>query len=56
MTTRIGGFCFSSVLICTGEVCVRSTSRSPPALGSKKKVSCMSRAGWPAGKLSAVKL
>ena len=29
MMTRIGGFCVSMVRICTGEVWVRSTLRSP---------------------------
>ena len=28
MTMRSGGFCFSMVRICTGEVCVRSSRRS----------------------------
>ncbi len=56
MITRIGGFCVSMVRICTGEVWVRSSLRSPSAFSRKKKVSCMSRAGWPTGKLSAVKL
>ena len=37
---RIGGFCFSIVLICTGEVWVLSTA---PSL--QKKVSCISLAG-----------
>ena len=53
---RIGGFFASMVRICTGEVWVRSTLRSPLASGGKKKVSCISRAGWPTGKFSAVKL
>ncbi len=35
---------------------MRSTLRSPFASGAKKKVSCISRAGWPTGKFSAVKL
>ena len=48
MMTRIGGFCVSMVRICTGLVWVRSTLRSPLASGLKKKVSCISRAGWPA--------
>ncbi|MND06156.1 hypothetical protein D3C83_273700 [compost metagenome] len=56
MMTRIGGFCVSMVLICTGEVWVRSSNRSPFSLGLKKNVSCISRAGWPSGKFSAVKL
>jgi hypothetical protein len=56
MMTRIGGFCASMVLICTGEVCVRSSSREPSGFGLKKNVSCISRAGWPSGKLSLVKL
>ena len=53
---RIGGFCASMVRICTGEVWVRSSLRSPFSSGWKKKVSCISRAGWPSGKFSAVKL
>ena len=32
MMMRIGGFCFSMVRICTGEVCVRSSSREPSGL------------------------
>ena len=44
---RIGGFCASMVRICTGEVWVRSTMRSPSSFSCKKKVSCISRAGWP---------
>ena len=56
MMTRIGGFSLSIVRICTGEVWVRRSIRSPSGLGLKKKVSCISRAGWPTGKLSAVKL
>ena len=42
--------------ICTGEVCVRSSFFTPSGPGFMKKVSCISRAGWPSGKLSAVKL
>ena len=53
---RIGGFCVSMVRICTGEVCVRNSLRSPFSSGWKKKVSCISRAGCPSGKFSAVKL
>jgi hypothetical protein len=57
MMTRIGGFCVSMVRICTGEVCVRSSIFSAlPGFGCMKNVSCISRAGWPTGKLSAVKL
>ena len=53
---RIGGFWLSIVRTCTGLVWVRSSLRSPLASGSKKNVSCISRAGWPGGKLSLVKL
>ena len=56
MTTRIGGCCASMVRICTGLVWVRRTLRAPSASGAKKKVSCISRAGWPTGKFSMVKL
>src|SRR5216684_119854 len=56
MMTRIGGFWLSMVRICTGEVWVRSNSREPSGFSGKKNVSCMSRAGWLAGKLSKVKL
>ena len=35
MMTRMGGFCASMVLICTGEVCVRSNSREPSGFGGK---------------------
>ena len=56
MITRIGGFWLSIVRTCTGEVCVRRRSREPSGFGLKKKVSCMSRAGWFSGKLSLVKL
>ena len=51
MMTRIGGFWLSIVRTCTGEVCVRSSMREPSGFGLKKNVSCMSRAGWPAGKV-----
>ena len=44
------------VRTCTGLVCVRSSLRWPFASGAKKNVSCMSRAGWPGGKFSNVKL
>ena len=53
---RIGGCCVSMVRICTGEVWVRRSLRVPSSPGGKKKVSCISRAGWPSGKFSAVKL
>ena len=53
---RIGGFCASMVRICTGEVCVRSSFASAPSAACRKKVSCISRAGCPSGKFSAVKL
>ena len=54
---RIGGLLRSAWCApAPGEVWVRSTLRSPFSSGSKKKVSCISRAGWPGGKLSAVKL
>ncbi len=56
MITRIGGFCASMVRTCTGEVWVRSSSREPSGFGLKKNVSCISRAGWPSGKFSLVKL
>jgi hypothetical protein len=56
MTMRIGGFFVSIVRICTGLVCVRSSLRVPSRFGAKKNVSCISRAGWPTGKFSAVKL
>ena len=46
-----GGGPASMVRICTGEVCERRMR--PP---STKKVSCMSRAGWSGGVLSASKL
>ena len=39
------------VRTCTGEVCVRSSSRSPFSFGWKKKVSCASRAGCSDGKV-----
>jgi len=39
------------VRICTGEVWVRSSVSA-----DRWKVSCMSRAGWSSGKLSAAKL
>src|SRR5471030_2379391 len=39
-----------------GLVWVRSSLRSPFASGFRKKVSCISRAGWRGGKLSAEKL
>ena len=48
---RTGGSIRSMVLIWTGEVWVRKTTSGP-----KKKVSCMSRAGWSGGKLRASKL
>ena len=53
---RIGGFCVSMVRTCTGEVWVRNSMREPSSFGLKKKVSCISRAGWPSGKFSLVKL
>ena len=48
---RTGGGPAIIVRICTGEVCERRMR--PP---STKKVSCMSRAGWSGGVLSASKL
>jgi len=48
---RRGGPSFSMPRTCTGEVCVRR--RFPP---SSQNVSCISRAGWSAGMLSASKL
>ena len=56
MMMRLGGFCASMVRTWTGEVCVRSTLRSPFASAGKKNVSSISRAGWPSGKFSAVKI
>ena len=53
---RIGGAWVSMVRTCTGEVWVRNSMREPSSLGLKKKVSCISRAGWPSGKFSLVKL
>ena len=44
------------VRTCTGLVCVRRSLRVPSAFGWKKNVSCISRAGWPSGKFSLVKL
>src|SRR5215470_14907619 len=44
------------VRICTGDVCVRRSNREPSGFGLKKNVSCISRAGWPSGMLSLVKL
>ena len=46
-------------LICTGEVCVRSTRpdlRPGPSGPSMKIVSCISRAGWSGRMFSASKL
>ena len=54
--TRIGGFWLSIVRTCTGDVWVRSSMREPSAFSGKKNVSCMSRAAWPSGKFSLVKL
>ena len=55
--TRIGGGVFSITRTCTGDVCVRSSTPRPSGGGgSRKNVSCMSRAGWSGGKLSALKL
>ena len=34
---RIGGFCASMVRICTGEVCVRSSLRSPSGVGLQEE-------------------
>ena len=48
---RIGGAYACIVRTCTGDVCVRSSRPSP-----RYSVSCMSIAGWSAGKLSAPKL
>ena len=48
ITMRKGGFSFSMVRICTGEVCVRSSRRSRSGFASclaMKSVSCISRAG-----------
>ena len=46
----------SMVRTCTGEVWVRNSMREPSSFGLKKNVSCISRAGWPSGKFSLVKL
>ncbi len=46
----------SIVRTCTGDVCVRNSMREPSSFGLKKNVSCISRAGWPSGKFSFVKL
>src|SRR6185312_2104910 len=53
---RIGGLVLIMVRTCTGLVWVRSSVRSPSSRGSKKKVSCISRAGCFGGKFNAVKL
>ena len=50
---NVGGFKRRMARTCPGEVCVRSTSLPS---GSQRNVSCMSRAGWSAGMLSAAKL
>ena len=50
---RIGGACDSIYRICTGEVWVRITA---PGRSLIQKVSCICRAGWLAGMLSASKL
>ena len=57
MMTRIGGFCVSMVRICTGEVWVRRSMRSPsgPRVEEEGVVHLARRDGR-AGKLSAVKL
>ena len=56
MMTRIGGFW----LLHRPHLHRRSVGAQhlalPSGLGLKKNVSCISRAGWPSGKLSAVKL
>ena len=49
--TRTGGAWAFMVRTWTGEVWVRNS-----ASADTWKVSCMSRAGWSSGKLSAVKL
>ena len=54
---RIGGLRASMVRTCTVEVWLRSTSRGAVlGPGGKKNVSCISRAGWPTGVFSMVKL
>ncbi len=54
---RIGGFCASMVRICTGEVWVRNSfGWFAVDVRFRKNVSCISRAGCPSGKFSAVKL
>ena len=50
---RIGDACDSMYRICTGEVWVRITA---PGRSLIQKVSCICRAGWLAGMLSASKL
>ena len=47
-------FCITRTWI--GLVWVRSSLRSPSGPGAKKKVSCISRAGWRGGKFRPVKL
>ena len=58
-TMRIGGASAIIVRICTGEVCVRISSRSRDGFAccpASTSVSCVSRAGWLGGKFSASKL
>ena len=57
LTTYTGSGRVSRARICTGEVCVRSTTPEwPPSGPATKIVSCISRAGWSGGKFSASKL
>ena len=58
LTTYSGSGRVSMDRICTGEVCVRSTTpdRSAPPGPRTKNVSCISLAGWSGGKFSASKL
>jgi hypothetical protein len=48
---RMGGFCFFMVLICTGDVCVRSTN----VFGNIERILGVAR-GWFFGMFSASKL
>ena len=59
LTTYSGSGRVSMARICTGEVCVRSTTPGrgrAPSGPATNIVSCISRAGWSGGKFSASKL
>ena len=58
LTTYSGSGRVSMARIWTGEVCVRSTmpEDADPSGAATNRVSCISRAGWSGGKLSASKL